>query len=64
MKIEATYLMNKDKAIWSWDYNYGKAFPWPCNKCGALVEMEKISIGNPINLVKCPNCGFKQKRKY
>ena len=56
--------MNRDKAVWSWDYNYGKAYPWPCDKCGALVEMEKISIKNPINLVRCPNCGFKQKRKY
>jgi len=52
---------NKREAIWSWNYNYGKAYPMPCNKCGALVEMEVITHGNPNRQVKCPNCGFLKK---
>lgn len=52
---------NKREAIWSWNYNYGKAYPMPCDKCGALVEMEIITHGNPNKEVKCPECGFLKK---
>ncbi len=51
----------KTDAIWSWDYNHGKPFPWLFSKCGLLIKMEKI--GNPTKTmyVKCPKCGFKEK---
>jgi len=52
----------KKKAIWSWNYNFGEAYPMPCDKCGALIEMEIIAHGNPSKLVKCPECGYIKKK--
>ena len=51
----------KKGAIWSWNYNFGISYPMPCDKCGALAEMEIISHGNPSKLVKCPECGYVKK---
>lgn len=49
------------EAVWSWNYNYGKAYPMPCNTCGALLGMKKITYGNPKKYVKCPECGLVRK---
>lgn len=51
------------EAVWSWQYNYGRSYSWPCNRCGALVEMEKIDFQNQPMYVKCPVCNYK-KQKY
>jgi uncharacterized Zn finger protein len=52
----------KKGAIWSWNYNFGRSYPMPCDKCGALVEMEITASGNPSKLVKCPGCGYVKKK--
>ena len=52
----------KKEAIWSWNYNFGKSYPMPCDKCGALVEMEMIAHGNPSIHEKCPECGYVKKK--
>lgn len=53
---------NAQKAIWSWNYNYGKPYPMPCKKCGALVEMEKIGYRSQTMHVRCPECGYEEQR--
>ena len=55
-------IRRKNEAIWSWNYNFGRAYPMPCDKCGALVEMELIEQGNPSTLLKCPECGYVKKQ--
>jgi len=52
---------NRNKAIWSWNYNQGEPFPWPCSKCGSLVKMEKIGNSNRTKYVRCPKCGFEER---
>ena len=54
---------NKREAIWSWNYNYGKAYPMPCDRCGELIEMTIITHGNPKKYVKCPECGYMKKTR-
>ena len=49
-------------AVWSWNYNFGRSYPMPCDKCGALVEMKMTTSGNPSKLVKCPECGYVKKK--
>jgi len=53
----------KPDAIWSWNYNHGTSFSWPCSKCGLLVKMEEIDNPNQTKYVRCPKCGFKEKRR-
>ena len=55
--------MRKKEALWSWNYNFGKPYPMPCEKCGALVEKEIITNGNPSKIEKCPECGYMKKKK-
>jgi uncharacterized Zn finger protein len=55
-------IKGKKGAIWSWNYNFGRSYPMPCDKCGELVEMEIISFGNPFKLVKCPVCQYVKKK--
>ena len=50
----------KTEAIWSWNYNHGKPYPWPCNRCGALVEKEKIGYRSQTMYVRCPECGYEE----
>lgn len=52
----------KKRAIWSWNYNFGEAYPMPCDKCGELVEMEMTAYGNPLKYKKCPKCGYVNKK--
>ena len=49
------------KTVWSWQYNDGRSYPWPCNRCGALVEMEKIVYQNKATYVRCPVCSHKEQ---
>jgi len=56
-------IMRKKEALWSWNYNFGKPYPMPCEKCGALVEKEIITNGNPSKIEKCPECGYMKKKK-
>ncbi len=61
--LKATKMTDeKTEAIWSWNYNHGKAYPMPCKKCGALVEMEKIGYRNRMMHVRCPECGYEEQR--
>jgi len=41
---------------WSWNYNHGELFPWPCSKCGSLVKIEKIGNPNQTMYARCPKC--------
>lgn len=54
-------IKKKMGAIWSWNFNFGRPYPMPCDKCGALVEMKIIAHGNPSKIVKCPECGHVKK---
>ncbi|MFW6122052.1 MAG: hypothetical protein ACOC80_14310 [Petrotogales bacterium] len=52
----------KTEAIWSWNYNHGKEYPWPCSRCGALVKMEKTGHRSRTMYVRCPECGYEEQR--
>jgi uncharacterized Zn finger protein len=56
-------IAHKKEALWSWNYNFGRSYPMPCDKCGGLVEMEIIAQDNPYIIEKCPECGYVKRKK-
>lgn len=47
------------EAIWSWEYNHGKAYRMPCPRCSSINEQIEVGYLNGTMHVECSDCNFR-----